>query len=61
MVTDHSNTVYNCAACGRPAYFNAGHHTWFHYGTKSTLPTGMLCAEVSPVAVRLTVPARITA
>lgn len=58
MVTEHTNTVYNCAACARPIYFNAGHRSWFHHGTKTGHPTGPLCATITPVTVRLTLPAR---
>lgn len=52
MVTEHTNTVYNCGTCGHPAYFNTRHNGWFHYGSGTT------CTALVPVAVRLTIPAR---
>lgn len=52
MVTEHTNTVYNCGTCGEPAYFNPRHCGWFHYGSVTT------CTALVPVAVRLEIPAR---
>jgi hypothetical protein len=58
MVTEQTCTVYNCAACGAPAYFSSVHREWFHYGTKTARPDGQLCAAVTPVPVRLPVTGR---
>lgn len=49
MVTDTSNTVYNCAHCGAPAYWNTARYSWFHFGSVTT------CPGVEPVAVTLPV------
>lgn len=56
MVTEHTNTVYNCAGCGTPlAWRNGTSYAppgWRHI----TLP--MNCRGLEPVAIRLPVPAR---
>ena len=54
MITEHSNTVYDCATCGRPIYW--AHGQWHH-----TSPLALPCAALVVVEVRLPVPARTTA
>lgn len=50
MVTEHSNTVYDCATCSRPVYFRAG--SWHHVGVSAHC-TGLVLTEVRlPVPVR---------
>jgi hypothetical protein len=60
MVTGQPCTIYNCGACGAPAYYNAGHRSWFHYGTRTARPDGAPCGGVSPVPVTLPAPARVS-
>lgn len=50
MVTAHTNTVYDCAACHRPVYFRAG--SWHHLG----LPVPCTGLVLTPVTLPL--PAR---
>lgn len=58
MVTEHSNTVYNCAGCGQPIYYKGttvySPSGWHHFGSVT------LCTGLVPVAVNLPLP-RVTA
>lgn len=51
MVTDHSNTVYDCGTCGRPIYWAGGQ--WHHLNALA-LP----CTALVVVEVRLPLPVR---
>lgn len=53
MVTEHTNTVYNCRRCGEPKQLDSRHGHWIHIRRDS------LCDnDGTPQAVRLTVPVR---
>jgi len=53
MVTEHTNTVYNCATCGEPKHQSPRHGDWVHLRGDS------LCNDdAQPVAVTLPIPAR---
>ncbi|QOP66867.1 hypothetical protein SEA_ODYSSEY395_118 [Arthrobacter phage Odyssey395] len=49
MVTESTNTVYACAACGQPARLGKW-DTWEHYSRTSR------CSSLTVVAVRLPIP-----
>lgn len=49
MVTEHTNTVYECAVCGRPAAISIW-NIWQHCAKN----TG--CQSLTVVPVRLTLP-----
>lgn len=54
MVTEHTNTVWNCAACAEPKSLDNRHGDWVHIRRDST------CDDAAqPVEVRLPVPARV--
>lgn len=54
MVTEHTNTVYNCATCGEGKMLTARYRDWVHIRADS------LCDDAAdPVTVRLTLPARV--
>lgn len=56
MVTEHTNTVYNCGTCAEPKHHDPRHGDWIHLRRDS------LCNDdAAPVAVRLPVPVRVTA
>lgn len=50
MVTEHTNTVYACAVCGRPARISPLWDQWEHYARNSG------CMSLTVVVVRLPVP-----
>lgn len=53
MVTENTNTVYNCATCEEPKALSPRYREWVHVRADS------LCEDDrEPVSVRLTVPAR---
>lgn len=53
MVTEHTNTVYNCGTCAEPKYRDARHGDWSHIRADS------LCEDaLDPVPVKLRIPAR---
>jgi hypothetical protein len=56
VVTEHTNTVYNCATCAEPKGRHHRTHDWMHLRGDS------LCDDAAePVPVRLPVPARYDA
>lgn len=52
MVTEHSNTVYACAACGQPARRSPLWDTWAHYSRTSQ------CHALHVITVTLPLPPR---
>lgn len=55
MVTDSTNTVYACAACGQPARRSPMWDSWEHYSRTSQ------CRELHVIEVHLPLPRRIPA
>lgn len=54
MVTEHTNTVYNCATCAEPKHRHHRTGEWMHLRGDS------LCNDdASPVEIRLPLPARV--
>lgn len=54
MVTEHTNTVYDCATCHEPKTLSPRYRDWVHVRGDS------LCDDAGePVPVRLPVPARV--
>jgi len=54
VVTEHTNTVYNCATCGECKHPHHRTREWVHLRADS------LCDDAAePVTVRLTLPVRV--